>query len=88
VTQTYLSSLAITAPFVPRQASAAGRLRPNAEIGQVGTGTGYGGMALELSRNWQSVGLARLSLYVATILATISVTESRESVRRTRFESR
>ena len=35
MTQTYLSSLAITAPFVPRQASAAGRLRPNAVPGQV-----------------------------------------------------
>ena len=30
VTQTYLSSQAITAPFVPREASAAGRLRSNA----------------------------------------------------------
>jgi hypothetical protein len=30
VTQTYLSSEATTAPFIPREASAAGRLRSNA----------------------------------------------------------
>jgi len=38
VTQTYLSSKATTAPFVPREASAAGWLRSNAVIVQVGPG--------------------------------------------------
>jgi len=39
VTQTYLSSKATTAPFVPREASAAGWLRSNAVTSQVGPGT-------------------------------------------------
>jgi hypothetical protein len=39
VTQTYLSSKATTAPFVPREASAAGWLRSNAVTGKVGTGS-------------------------------------------------
>jgi hypothetical protein len=34
VTQTYLSSQAITAPFIPREASAAGWLRSNAVTGK------------------------------------------------------
>ena len=44
MTQTYLSSQAITAPFVPREASAAGRLRSNAETAEVGTGTNFSGL--------------------------------------------
>ena len=35
MTQTYLSSKATTAPFVPREASAAGWLRSNAVTGKV-----------------------------------------------------
>jgi hypothetical protein len=31
VTQTYLSSKATTSPYIPREASAAGRLRSNAQ---------------------------------------------------------
>jgi hypothetical protein len=38
VTQTYLSPQATTAPFTSREASAAGRLRPNAETGKVDFG--------------------------------------------------
>jgi hypothetical protein len=43
VTQTYLSSKATTAPFVPREASAAGWLRSNAVPGQVGFSTNISG---------------------------------------------
>jgi hypothetical protein len=39
VTQTYLRSKATTAPFIPREASAAGWLRSNALIAEVGPGT-------------------------------------------------
>jgi hypothetical protein len=35
VTQTYLNQQATTAPFIPREASAAGWLRSNGEIGKV-----------------------------------------------------
>jgi hypothetical protein len=35
VTQTYLNQQATTAPFASREASAAGRLRPNAVTGEV-----------------------------------------------------
>jgi hypothetical protein len=37
VTQTYLNQQATTAPFASREASAAGRLRPNAVTGEVRT---------------------------------------------------
>jgi hypothetical protein len=58
VTQTYLSSQAITAPFVPREASAAGRLRSNAETGEVGPGTCHFSNAKDLMRSISNIPLA------------------------------
>src|SRR5580704_2110470 len=53
VTQLYLSRQATTAPYVPREASAAGRLRSNAETGQVKCIRGV--PSAPLRRTWKQI---------------------------------